>query len=320
MNMNLSVSAPRILVIGSSNMDLMARMEHVPRAGETVVGARYEYTAGGKGANAALTVAALGGDSVFAARLGDDVNGKKLRQYYEIHGVDTRFLITDYDNKTGLALVMVEESGQNRIIVYPGSNMALTPQDAEDALVCRPDALLMQFEMPAEVVLAATKIANRHGTPVVIDAGPGVKTFPLEQLGEIEVFSPNETETQCYTGIEPRGEQSCLKACMALKKRVNARYIVLKLGDRGAFIYDGTRCSFKSSIDVEAVDTTAAGDIFTAAMTLELMRSRNIQRAVEYGNIAAALSVTRAGASVSIPTYEQVAAFIKEKEIPFLLK
>ena len=310
-------SRPRVLVIGSSNMDLMARVERMPDGGETVIGTSYEYLPGGKGANAALCIARLGGDCVFAAKLGKDINGGRLSQYYSQCGIDTRFVGTSYTAKTGLAIVLVDEKGENRIAVYPGANMELSADDADEALTCYPDALFMQFEIPKDTIIAATKIANERGIPVFIDGGPADPDFPLEELGELEVFSPNESETLAYTGIKPQGQESCLRACMRLMERVKARYIVLKLGSRGAFIYDGIYCAFKQSIEVEAVDTTAAGDVFTSAMTYELLRSRDINRAVEFGNIAAGLSVTKAGASASIPTMDEVKDFIYEKEINF---
>jgi len=309
---------PRILVIGSANMDLMARADKIPDGGETLMGTHYEYLPGGKGANAALTVAQIGGDCIFAAKLGKDINGGKLAQYYDSCGIDTRFISQTYDAKTGLAIVLVDEaSGENRIVVYPGANMAITDDDVDYALTCYPDALFMQFEIPTQAVITATKIANKRGIPIFIDAGPASPDFPLEELGELEVFSPNESETYAYTGIKPQGQESCLRACMKLMERVKARYIVLKLGSRGAFIYDGIYCAYKQSIEVNAVDTTAAGDVFTSAMTYELLRCRDINRAVEFGNIAAALSVTRPGASSSIPTMDEIRDFIYEKEINF---
>ncbi len=318
MDRRRSMSKPRILISGSANMDLMARVQKAPDAGETLVGTRYEYLPGGKGANGAIAVARLGGESIFNARLGNDINGGRLKLYYEQCGIDTRFVSTSYDEHTGLAIVLVEEdSGENRIVVYPGANNELRPDEIDDALTSCPDALLMQLEIPAESVIAATHLANERKIPVVIDAGPADKDFPLEELGELEVFSPNESETIAYTGITPQGQGTCLKACMKLMSRVKARYIVLKLGARGAFIYDGTYCAFKPSHPVDAVDTTAAGDVFTAAMTYELCRSRDINRAVEFGNIAAGLSVTRAGASASIPTMDEVKEFAYEKEINF---
>jgi len=315
-NKKYANSKPRILVIGSANMDLMARVPYFPDGGETIMGTRHEYLPGGKGANAALTVTKLGGECIFAAKLGKDINGNKLGQFYESCGIDTRFITRSFDAKTGLAIVMVDDDGgENRIVVYPGANLDINDDEIDDALTCCPDALLMQFEIPERAVITASKIANKRGVPVFIDAGPANPDFPLEELGELEVFSPNESETYAYTGIKPQGQESCLRACMKLMERVKARYIVLKLGSRGAFIYDGMYCAYKQSVKVEAVDTTAAGDVFTSAMTYELLRSRDINRAVEFGNVAAALSVTKPGAAYSIPTIEEVREFAYEHDI-----
>lgn len=312
---------PRILVVSSANMDLVMRTERVPDGGETLTGTSYRYVPGGKGANAAVTVSRLAGDCVFCTRLGDDDNGRRLMSIYKENNIDTRFIGIDRNTPTGLAVIAVEEdSGQNRIIVYPGANNCIDSYDLDRAFCCYPDALFIQLEIPQETVIEAVAIANKRNIPVFMDAGPAKFDFPLEKLGPLEVFSPNETETLAYTDILPVGDESCLKACMKLLKRVKARYIVLKLGDRGCYVYDGTYRSLYQSHQVKAVDTTAAGDAFTAALTLEYLRcseKNRIKRACEFGNIIGALTVSREGAMPSIPTVSEVKDFIAKREIGF---
>ena len=309
---------PRILVVSSANIDLVARMNYIPRVGETLLESnRYEYIPGGKGANSALAVAKTGGDPVFCCKLGNDTHGAKLVSIYDSMGINTSFVTVDKKERTGLALVMVEPNADNRIIVYPGANRRLRPVDAEDAMTCYPDALYLQFEIPAETVLAAADLARAQGTPIIVDAGPAVKDFPLESLGPVEIFSPNEEETFAYTGIRPSGVESCLKACLALSNRVKAKYYVLKLGERGVFLYDGKFYSILASYNVDEVDTTAAGDAFTAAMTVEYLRSFDIKRACEYGNIAGALTVSKPGAFPSIPSHEEIKQFAEESQSGF---
>ena len=310
-------SKPRILVLSSANMDMMLRMKRIPQAGETVKEEQYAFVPGGKGANAALAVARLDGDCVFCTRLGDDLNGKVLRDYYRDNHIDTRFVTTDPEAKTGLAAVMVEESGQNRIVVYPGANNRITEEDADDALTCLPDALFMQLEISPDVVLFAAQKARAKCIPIIVDAGPADPNFPLEQLGEVEIFSPNETETEIFTGIRPDTMQNCMKACMALQKRIRAKYYVLKLGERGAYLYDGKFYQFIAAYDVKAVDTTGCGDAFSAAMTLEYLRSHDISRAVEYANIVGALTVMHAGAGSSIPSSRRVREFVEKNGLSF---
>jgi ribokinase len=209
---------------------------------------------------------------------------------------------------------MKESDGNNRIIVYPGANNYLTNENIIEAFKCNPDAVYLGFEIPFSSVLAAAKVAHSKGIPIFIDAAPASKEYPLENLPEVEVFSPNETETYAYTGIHPTSTDKCLKACMILSQRIKARYYVLKLGDRGVYLYDGTFFKVIAPYNVDVVDTTAAGDVFTAAMTLEYLRSdADIVTAVKYGAAAAAVSVSRVGAVSSVPTAEDVEDLIRRR-------
>jgi len=300
-------------------MDVAAYTYRTPVAGQTVIGDTYDFIPGGKGANAAITLSRLGGDSVFCAKLGHDPNGTALMKFYDTSGIDTRFISLDRNEKTGLAIIIVETNGNNRIIVYPGANFKLSVSNVEDAFTCYPDALFLHLEIPVETVIAATQFAKDQGIPIFIDAGPATKEFPLEELAVVEVFSPNETETQVFTGVNPTTPEMCVKACMALANRIKAKYYVIKLGERGAFLYDGKFYKMLAPYDVDVVDTTAAGDAFTAALTLEYMRSGDIKRACEYANIVGSLTVSKAGASPSLPTAAEVKRFVIENEINFKL-
>lgn len=306
----------RVLVISSANMDFVMNMTRVPSAGETMIETnQYDYIPGGKGGNSALAFAKLGADCVFCARLGNDAHAARLRQVYKENEIDTRFLFTDKTAKTGLAAILVEESGANRIVVYPGANYRLSRSDVEEAFTCYPDAVFLQFEIPEAAAFAACEFAARQGVPVFVDAGPARAGFPLEKLGRVEVFSPNETETEIYTSIAPNTVDACLRAAVKLSGMVKAKYIVLKLGERGAFVYDGRYHRILPSLDVRAVDTTAAGDAFTAALTLEYLRTGDIYRACEYGNIVGAMTVQRKGAATSIPTEQEVEQFILDRDL-----
>ena len=177
--------------------------------------------------------------------------------------------------------------------------------------------MYLQFEIPDETVIAAAEMARAQGIPIIVDAGPASPDFPLASLGPVEIFSPNEEETYAYTGIRPSSVESCLKACLALSNIIQAKYYVLKLGERGVYMYDGEYFKIIGPYNVEAVDTTAAGDAFTAAMTVEYMRTYDIKRACEYGNIAGALTVSRPGAFSSIPSHEEIRAFAEESQTGF---
>ncbi|MGI6743086.1 MAG: ribokinase [Eubacteriales bacterium] len=305
----------RILTVSSANLDLDAKLRAAPQAGQTVIGTEYFYVPGGKGANSAVTVARLGFDSILCARLGKDSAAERLLALYRAEGIDTRFIARDSVNPTGLALILIEESGQNRIVVYPGANMALSPSDAEYAFTAYPDALLMQLEIGRETILWSAEKARRQGIPVIVDAGPAVPDFPLEKLGPVDIFSPNESECAAYTGITPSGADSCFAACMALEKRIQAKYYVLKLGGRGCYVYDGKYCRSFAPYEVDVVDTTAAGDAFTAALTVEYLSSGSISRAAVFANVVGSLTVSKSGASSSIPTLAEVRRFMGERDI-----
>ena len=306
----------RILTVGSSNMDLVLNMTRVPMAGETVMDmGKYSSVPGGKGANSALAVARLGADSVFCARLGKDENGIFLRGFYKENGIDVRFIKSDAKLSTGLAAIMVESNGMNRIVVYPGANLALDRDAIEEAFMCYPDALLMNFEVSKEAIYDACKFATEQNIPKFIDGGPAVKSIDFEKLGRVEVFSPNESETHIYTGIRPDGINNCLRAASALYNKMDVKYIVIKLGDRGCFVYDGIHYNICESYEVECVDSTAAGDAFTAAMTVEYIKTGDIIKACSFANAVGAMVVTKEGAASSIPFRKDVLEFIKSREL-----
>lgn len=304
----------KILVVGSSNMDLSMNLFKVPQPGQTVIDdGGVAYTPGGKGANSAIALARLGAHTVFCSKLGADVHGQRLFNYYKDSGIDTSYIKVDHDYPTGFAVVMKEGSGENRIVVYPGANNNITNDNILDAFSCKPDALYLGFEIPFSTVVTAAKIAASRSIPIFIDAAPAQASYPLQNLPPIEIFSPNETETMEYTGITPAGSESSLRAAYNIYSKVKCKYVVLKLGSRGAFVFNGKHCDVIPPYKPDRiVDTTAAGDTFTAAMTLEyLTNAGNIVGAVNYGAAAAAIAISRKGASTSIPTSDEVRKFMQ---------
>ena len=306
----------KILLVGSANMDLSLNMYELPQPSETVIDdGGVAYTPGGKGANAAVVFAKLGAHTVLSAKLGRDSHGQRLFEYYKSQGIDTSHVMVDPDAPTGFAAVLKEsKTNENRIIVYPGANANLNTENVLDAFRCNPDALYIGFEIPFSVAQSAARIASAKGIPIFVDAAPASADYPLLTLPQVEIFSPNEIETHTYTGIMPAGADSSLRAALELYKRVKAKYIVIKQGERGAFIYDGKKYYMIPSMNAgRVVDTTAAGDTFTAAMTLEYLRSGDIIGAVKYGTAAAAITVSRRGAAVSVPNESEVLEFLRNK-------
>lgn len=304
---------PRILVISSANIDFVQNVGRLPASGETLVeNRRYAYIPGGKGANSAVTFARLGGDTVFCAKVGRDENGARLKRLYENEGIDTRYVCEDKYTPTGLASVIVEEDGSNRIIVYPGANGTMSADDVEEAFNCMPDGVFIHLEIPDEAVYAAAEFAAEKEIPLFIDAGPVRSSLDIEKIRRAEIISPNEAECEALTGIYPDSVEECLRAAISIRNMADFKYVVLKIGRRGAFIYDRKNYYLFNPPKVKAIDTTAAGDIFTAAMSYAYMQKGDIGEAVRFANLAAALSVTREGASSSIPTLRDVKAFAKQ--------
>lgn len=304
--------AKRILVAGSSNIDLRLSTPYIPAPGETMISqGNYNFTPGGKGANTAAAAAALGAETFLCSRVGDDAYGDNLVSLFNEKGINTRFVKVDRLEQTGMAVVMVEQNGNNRIIVFGGANKKIGDGDVENAFSCCPDGVITQFEIRQDAVIAAARSAAYDGIPLFVDAGPAQKDFPLGKLEKIEVLSPNETETEILTGIRPDSLENCLRASIALCNKVDIKYVVLKLGARGCYVYDGKYCDLISPFEVPVVDTTAAGDVFTAALATEYLQTNDILVSARFANAAGALAVSKKGSMASVPTLQEVEALLK---------
>ena len=305
----------KILVVGSANMDLSLNVYRTPEPGETLVDdGGVAYIPGGSGANAAIAFTRLGAEATLCAKLGADVHGQQLYKFYCEQGLDTSAIKVDRDFSTGFSAVIKESDGQNRIIYYPGANTHITTDSIMAAFDIEPDVLYTNFEISFQTALAAAKIAAQRGVPIVIDAAPSDKSIPLEALPYVEIFSPNDTEVHEITGIMPTGADSSLRAALAIWRRMKCKYIVIKQGSRGVSIYDGKKFDMVPACRPDrVVDTATAGDTFTAAMTLEYLRTGDIKEAARYGAAAAAIAISRPGASSSIPTADEVRRFIALK-------
>ncbi len=300
-------------------MDIVLHTEKIPNAGETFLTEEtYAYVPGGKGANSALAFARLGGESEFCTALGNDANGDALLNLYKSSGIGTKHIKRLDGTPTGLAAILLEKTcAQNRIIVYPGANMKISEEQVLAALDEKPDALFMQFEIAPEMILFAAKEAAKRDIPIFFDAGPGNANFPYDELPKLEIFSPNETECEIITGINPESNETCLLAAKKLHSMMQVKYAVIKLGGRGCYILKrGDEIGeLFPAYPIEKVDTTAAGDAFTAGITLEYLACGNIRRAAKYANAVGALTVSRFGASSSVPAKEETLTFIKERGI-----
>lgn len=294
----------RAAVVGSINMDLILNMKKVPEVGENVLGTDYGYANGGKGANQATALAKLGADVKMIGKVADDANGNKLLENLRNNNIDVSGVATD-GSQTGLAAIILDGEGRNRIVVYEGANAEIEAAKATAEIDDSYDLLLVQFETNEDVVINCVNKAVKLGIVTVIDCGPA-KNFALEKMQGATILSPNESETKALTGIYPDSEENILKASKILMERSKAKYIVLKLGDRGSALWDGNELNLFPPYKSNVVDTTAAGDCFTAALALEYIRMGNIEKSCDTGNKAGAIAVSRMGAQSSMPTIEEI--------------
>ncbi|MCM1151172.1 MAG: ribokinase [Alistipes sp.] len=291
----------KIVVLGSSNTDLVVKTGRMPQPGETLLGDKFMMTAGGKGANQAVAVARLGDGVTFIAKVGRDMFGDGAVAGYEKEGIDTRTVLRDDEAPSGIALITVDGQGENSIVVVPGANNNLSKADV-DALhrdIESAEYLLMQLETPVDVVAHAAAIARRAGVRVILNPAPAAE-LPAELLAGLYMITPNRTESQMLTGIEITDWESAERAAQALidKGVANA---VITLGSQGALVYDGTTFERILAQKVTATDTTAAGDTFNGAMCVALSEGASLSDAVRFASRASAIAVTRLGAQASIP-------------------
>ena len=294
----------RAAVVGSINMDLILNMKKVPEVGENVLGTGYGYANGGKGANQATALAKLGAKVKMIGKVADDANGAKLLENLENSNIDISGVATD-GSQTGLAAIILDGEGRNRIVVYEGANAEIESDRAVTDIGTDIDLLLLQFETNEDVVINCVNHAVKNGITTVIDCGPA-KNFNLEKMQGATILSPNESETKALTGVYPDTEENILKASKILEERSKAKYIVLKLGERGSALWDGKEIKSFPAYKSNVVDTTAAGDCFTAALALEYIRNGDIEKACDLGNKAGSIAVSRMGAQNSMPTVDEI--------------
>ncbi|MCL6519962.1 MAG: ribokinase [Armatimonadetes bacterium] len=301
----------QIVVVGSSNTDMVAKTERMPMPGETVFG-EFVMAPGGKGANQAVAAARLGAEVTLIARIGNDVFGDLSFSNFEREGIRTDFMVRDSSTHSGVALIFVDAKGENSIVVASGANGRLAPEDvdrAQEALAeCK--VLLLQLEIPLETVFHAASIAAKHGVKIILTPAP-VRQLPAELLGLVDVLVPNETEAAALLDLPSECLLDNPQAAAGLLD-LGVASAVVTLGSRGALIVTREGNQLLPAIPVKAVDTTAAGDAFTGALSVALARGESIRKAVEFAVAAAAVSVTRMGAQPSLPTESEVLELLKE--------
>jgi ribokinase len=297
-----------IVVVGSLNMDFVVGVDRLPAPGETVLGRDFQMIPGGKGANQACAAARLGTGSVqvrMVGRVGYDTFGDHLKASLSAAGVDVSSVHATRSHATGVALIPVDSSGQNSIVVAPGANHALVASETE--VVLRGARLaLFQLESPLDTVMAALRIARQEGARTILDPAPA-QPLPAELLANVDILTPNESEASFLLHLPLRriASSDALEIARSLRQRGPAA-VILKLGDQGCFYSDGQTEICSPAFPVTARDATAAGDVFNAGLAVALAEDRPIAEALRFANAAAAISVTRLGAQASVPSRAEV--------------
>jgi ribokinase len=298
----------QVVVVGSTNFDIVVEAQRLPKEGETLLVSNLQFFPGGKGANQAVAVARLGARTSLVGAVGSDIIGDFLLQGLVAEGIDTTCVRRDPGRATGSAFIMLFPNGNNCIAVDPAANFNLTPTDIERAkgVIERADALSTVLEIPLEAVEAALRLARKAGKLTVLDAGPP-RHCPQEILTLADVVSPNETELAHLTGEEVRGRVSAREAAEKLLA-LGVKTVVLKLGSDGSMLVTAKKSKHFPACKVDPVDPTAAGDAFTAALTVELAAGHDIEQAIRFANCAGALAASRLGAQPSLPRRLEVEA------------
>ncbi len=307
--------AARILVVGSINMDMVVRSLHMPAPGETVLGNGFVTSPGGKGANQAVAAARLGSHCRMLGRIGEDAFGESLLKGLRDEGIDCTNVMTTEGEPTGVAMIVVDARGENSIVVASGANYLLTPDDVfgqADAFGDI-DVVVLQLELPLPTVRAAIDLAKRNGCRVILDPAPMPKCLS-SSICEVDIITPNVTEAEMLTGTKTGEEKADMNIAMDLIAR-GAKAAVLKLGSRGSMVVtaDGHMARVRA-YNVDIVDTTAAGDAYTAALAVCVGEGRPLVEAAKFANAAGALACTRLGAQSAMPTRHEVSMLMADQQ------
>jgi len=302
-------------------MDLVVKSPRIPAVGETILGEDFIMTPGGKGANQAVAAAKLGAEVYFIAKLGDDIFAEQSLKNFKKEDVNTKYVIQTDEAPSGVALITVDNAGNNVIVVAPGANQMLSPEDVKRAEsdIASSGALVAQLEVPLETVEFAAQLANESGVLFILDPAPAQKLSP-ELLKMVDVLTPNETEAQILTGIEVTSNRDSARTAAKKLLEYGVKSVILTMGANGFLLANDDRMEFVPAVKVDAVDATAAGDAFTGSLAVGLAQGKTLPDAALFANYVAALSVTKMGAQSSMPAKEEVESFIRAVREPPLLK
>ena len=300
-----------VIVFGSINMDLVVRTPRIPAPGETLTGHSFAMVPGGKGANQAVAVARLGVQTQIIGRIGSDIFGKDLVKALQENSVNCDRLTVDFSAHSGVAMIAVEDTGENNIVIIPGTNGRVDESDLERLKQVLPAAkvLMLQLEIPLPMVVAASKAARAIGVMVILDPAPARSDLPNELYSLIDIITPNQVEAEQLAGVAVTDLDSAAEAAAILHQR-GIPIVIIKLGQQGAYCVTQTESFHIPAFPIKAIDTVAAGDCFNGGLAAGLAQGMSLRQATTQASAAAALSVTHIGGQSSLPTQAELTAFL----------
>ncbi|MEK4103272.1 ribokinase [Paenibacillus sp. FSL R10-2791] len=304
-----------IVVIGSLNMDMVVRTNRSPDAGETLIGQAFALSPGGKGANQAVAAARLGAEVSMIGRVGKDTFGSEMLEIIRNEGIHIEHISVSEHQATGVASIIIEEDGENRIIVVPGANIELTVQDIQalEAVISQTKIIVLQLEMDLAMSEQAIAIAHRKGIPVILNPAPA-RVLKDEMLAQVSYLTPNETEAGILSGMTVDSAETAEQAARILLQK-GVQNVIVTLGSKGALIVNAEGAKAVPGFPVKAVDTVAAGDSFNGALAQQLVLGKTLEEAVSFANAVGALAVGKEGAIPSLPQLSEVEHFLKRNSL-----
>ncbi len=306
---------PKIMVVGSLHMDLTVKTERIPQIGETVLGKHFTMSPGGKGANQAVAAAKLGADVTLVGRVGADMLGKKLIENAKERRIDTSYIVEDRETATGVALIIVDEEGNNVIAVASGADMKCCHQDIDraDKIIRSSEVLSIQLEIPLRVVEYAIDKAFREGVKVILNPSPA-QQLSDDLLRKVHILTPNEAEAEVLSGRKVTGVRAAKMVSEKIRES-GVENVIVTLGKNGAVMATEEETVHIRGIEVNTVDATGAGDAFCGALAVAISSGKDLKEAAMYSNCAGALATTKIGAQEALPRASELESFMKSREL-----
>lgn len=298
----------KIVVIGSSNTDMVIKSDRLPKPGETILGGNFLMNNGGKGANQAVAAARLGGDVTFICKVGNDIFGNQAIEMFQKEKIDTSYVGVTNEEPSGVALINVDKKGENCIVVASGANSTLSVEDIQkaEAAIKKASITIMQLETPIESVSYAAQLAKKNNVTVILNPAPAPATqLPDELLENVDIIIPNVTEAEIISGIHITDDETTKEAIRRISAK-SIKTVIITMGSKGALAFENNEFIHIPAFKVNAIDTTAAGDTFCGGLCVALSEGKSLKEAILFASKASSISVTRMGAQVSIPLRKEI--------------